>query len=137
MSDPPTTAPQEGDEPQRETAPAEARPQTERIEPRLERLRRHGHRAGLYTLAFSLVALLVVLIALVVANTRQVELSWVVGSGHASLVWIIVSSAVLGWLLGIVTSIAFRFRTRRRRARALDSPDAAHAATPPRRSSRP
>jgi uncharacterized integral membrane protein len=89
----------------------------ERIEPRLERLRRHGRRTGLYTLAFSLVALLVVLIALVVANTRQVELSWVVGSGHASLVWIILASAVLGWLLGIVTSVAFRFRTRRRRDR--------------------
>jgi hypothetical protein len=39
-------------------------------------------------LAFSLVALLVVLIALVIANTRQVKLSWLVGSGHASLVWI-------------------------------------------------
>ena len=89
----------------------------ERVEPRLERLRRHGRRTGLYALAFSLVALLVVLIALVVANTRQVELSWVVGSGHASLVWIIAATAVLGWLLGIVTSVAFRFRTRRRTAR--------------------
>ena len=83
----------------------------------MDRLRRHGRRTGLYALAFSLVALLVVLIALVVANTRQVELSWVVGSGHASLVWIIVASAVLGWLLGLVTSVAFRFRTRRRRTR--------------------
>lgn len=128
MSDPPTTPPVD-------TPPAQERPQTERIEPRLERMRRHTHRAGLYTLAFSLVALVVVLIALVVANTRQVELSWVVGSGHASLVWIIVSSAVLGWLLGIVTSIAFRFRTRRRRTRALDSSDAPHASTPSRGSS--
>jgi len=80
-------------------------------------VRRHGRQAGLYASAFSLVALLVVLIALVVANTRQVKLSWVVGSGHASLVWIIVASAVLGWLLGIVTSVAFRFRTRRRLGR--------------------
>ena len=87
---------------------------TERVEPRGERLRRHGHRAGLYVLAFSLVALLVVLIALVAANTRQVKLSWVAGSGHASLVWIIFASAVIGWLLGIVTSAVFRLRTRRR-----------------------
>lgn len=87
----------------------------EPVEPRRERLRRHGHRTGLYTLAFSLVALLVVLIALVIANTRQVKLSWVVGTGHASLVWIILASAVLGWLLGIVTSVVFRRRTRRRR----------------------
>jgi uncharacterized integral membrane protein len=98
-----------------ESQPKQALPHTEPVEPRSERLRRHGHRTGLYTLAFSLVALLVVLIALVVANTRQVKLSWVAGSGHASLVWIILASAVIGWLLGIVTSVVFRLRTRRRR----------------------
>ena len=101
---------------QLESHPGETVPQTEAVEPRSERLRRHGHRSRLYGLAFSLVALLVVLIALVAANTRQVKLSWVVGSGHASLVWIILASAVLGWLLGIVTSVAFRLRTRRRRS---------------------
>jgi uncharacterized integral membrane protein len=95
--------------------PTEALPYTEPVEPRRERLRRHGHRSALYALAFSLVTLLVVLIALVVANTRQVNLNWVTGSGHASLVWVILASAVLGWLLGIVTSVVFRLRTRRRR----------------------
>jgi uncharacterized integral membrane protein len=99
-----------------ESHPKQAMPHSEAIEPRSERLRRHGHRTGLYTLAFSLVALLVVLIALSVANTRRVKLSWVAGSGHASLVWIILASAVLGWLLGIVTSVVFRARTRRRRS---------------------
>ena len=104
-------------------SPPQQEPQhTDPVEPRSERLRRHGHRTGLYTLAFSLVALLVVLIALVVANTRQVKLSWVAGSGHASLVWIILASAVLGWLLGIVTSVVFRLRTRRRRL-PIGSPD--------------
>jgi uncharacterized integral membrane protein len=87
-------------------APAEARG---------DRLRRHGRRTGLYTWAVGLVALLVVLIALVLANTHQVKLSWVVGTGHASLVWIILAAAVLGWLLGIFTSVVFRLRTRRRR----------------------
>ena len=86
-------------------APAEARG---------DRLRRHGRRTALYTWAVGLVALLIVLIALVVANTRQVKLSWVVGTSHASLVWIILAAAVLGWLLGIVTSVVFRLRTRRR-----------------------
>jgi len=105
-----------------ESHPEQALPPTEPVEPRGERLRRHGHRTRLYTLAFSLVALLVVLIALAVANTRQVKLSWVAGSGHASLVWIILASAVLGWLLGIVTSVVFRLRTRRRRRRT-GSPD--------------
>ena len=84
------------------------------VEPRSARLRRHGRRTGLYTWAVGLVALLVVLIALVVANTRQVKLSWVVGTSHASLVWIILAAAVLGWLLGIFTSVLFRLRTRRR-----------------------
>jgi len=98
-----------------ESPPQERPNHTERVEPRRDRLRRHGHRTGLYTLAFCLVALLVVLIALVAANTRQVKLSWVAGSGHASLVWIILASAVLGWLLGIVMSVVFRLRTRRRR----------------------
>jgi uncharacterized integral membrane protein len=101
-----------------ESHPKQARPRTEPIEPRGERLRRHGHRTGLYAWAIGLVALLVVLIAHVAANTRQVTLSWVVGDGHASLVWIILASAVLGWLLGIVTSVVFRLRTRRRRSPA-------------------
>lgn len=89
-------------------------PANEPVEPRAERLRRHGHRSELYIWAFALVALLVGLIALATANTRQVKLSWVVGSSHASLVWIILASAILGWLLGIFTSVAFRLRTRRR-----------------------
>ena len=93
-----------------ETAPAAAT-----VEPRGARLRRHGRRTGLYTWAFGLIALLVILIALVVANTRQVKLSWVVGTGHASLVWIVLAAAVLGWLLGIFTSVVFRLRTRPRR----------------------
>ena len=87
----------------------------ELAEARGDRLRRHGRRTGLYTWAIGLVALLVVLIALVVANTRQVKLSWVLGTGHASLVWIVLAAAVLGWLLGIVTSVVFRLRTRPRR----------------------
>ena len=86
------------------------------VEPRSERLKRHGRHTGLYAWAFGLIGLLVVLIALVVANTRQVKLSWVVGTGHASLVWILLAAAVLGWLLGIVTSVVFRSRTRRRQS---------------------
>jgi uncharacterized integral membrane protein len=101
---------------QAEERTAQAPPATEPVEARGARLRRHGHRTWLYTWAFVLVALLVVLIALVVANTRRVELSWVVGSGEASLVWIIVGAAILGWLLGIATSVVFRLRTRRRRS---------------------
>jgi uncharacterized integral membrane protein len=78
------------------------------------RLRRHAHRTKLYVSAGALVVLLVVVIALAVANTRSVKVSWVFGSTHQSLVWIILVTAILGWLLGIVTGTIFRFRTRRR-----------------------
>ena len=83
-------------------------------EPRRDSLRRHGRRTGLYTLAGALVALLVILIALVVANTGRVKVSWVLGSTRQSLVWIILVAAILGWLLGIATSVILRYRTRRR-----------------------
>jgi uncharacterized integral membrane protein len=85
-------------------------------ESRGDSLRRHARRTWLYTWAGALVVLLVILIALTVANTRTVEVSWVFGSTRQSLVWIILFAAVLGWLLGIVTSVIFRFRTRRRNA---------------------
>lgn len=83
-------------------------------EPRGQRLGRHGRRTRLYLWAIVLVAALVVLVMLIAANTRSVKLDWVVGSTRASLVWIILASAVLGWLLGITTSVVFRHRTRRR-----------------------
>jgi uncharacterized integral membrane protein len=82
-------------------------------ESRRERLGRHGKRTRLYVWAFLLVALLIILVALVAANTRKVKLDWLFGSGHASLVWIILGAAILGWLLGIITSVMFRRRTRR------------------------
>jgi uncharacterized integral membrane protein len=100
---------------QAEPPPSPPPPETEPIEPRGARLRRHGHRTGLYAWAVALIALLVIVIALAVANTRQVKLSWLIGTSHASLVWIILAAAVLGWLLGITTSVIFGLRTRRRR----------------------
>ncbi|HEY6960867.1 MAG TPA: LapA family protein [Gaiellaceae bacterium] len=112
------TATREGDGVHVDTQAREPQPRSEPVEARGDRLRRHAHRTRLYASALSLVALLVVLIALAVGNTRQVRLNWVVGSSHASLVWIILATAVLGWLLGIVTSVVFRLRTRRRRTSA-------------------
>jgi uncharacterized integral membrane protein len=49
-----------------------------------------------------------------VANTRRVEIDWLVGTSHASLVWIVLASLLLGWLLGLATGVIFRLRTRRR-----------------------
>jgi uncharacterized integral membrane protein len=81
-------------------------------EGRRDRLVRKGRRAKLYTWAFLLVAMLVILVALILSNTRQVKLSWVFGDTNASLVWIVLVAAVAGWIAGIATGILFRRRTR-------------------------
>jgi uncharacterized integral membrane protein len=73
---------------------------------------RHAHRVRLYTWAVLFIAALVLLVVLIAANLRSVKLDWVVGSTHASLIWIILASTVLGWLLGIATGALFRYRTR-------------------------
>lgn len=83
-------------------------------EPRGERLRRHGRRHALYLRAGLIVVLLAVLIALITANTQSTKLNWVIGTSHASLVWIVFTTAVIGWLLGLATSALFSRRTRRR-----------------------
>jgi uncharacterized integral membrane protein len=82
-------------------------------ESRRERLARRGLRARLYTGAIVFVALLTVLVVLSTKNTRSVRLDWAVGSARASLVWIILAAAVIGWLLGITTAVVFQHRTRR------------------------
>ena len=64
---------------------------------------------------FVLAALVIVLVALAVQNTRPVEVSWVLGTSEVPLIWLIIFSAVLGWLAGIVTGTVIRHSTRRRR----------------------
>jgi uncharacterized integral membrane protein len=81
-------------------------------ESRRDRSGRLARRGRLYLHALLMAALLVVVVALVGANTRTVEVSWVFGSSRQSLVWIVLATALLGWLLGIVTSVLFRHRTR-------------------------
>jgi uncharacterized integral membrane protein len=71
-------------------------------------------RSALSLHAVLMIALLVVIIALLLANTRTVEVSWVVGSTHQPLVWIVLVTAILGWLLGIFTSMVFRRRRAQR-----------------------
>jgi uncharacterized integral membrane protein len=76
------------------------------------RRRRHAHRSRLYLYALLSVALLVAIAALIIANTRTVTVSWVFGSTRQRLVWVVLATAGLSWLLGILTSVLFRFRTR-------------------------
>jgi uncharacterized integral membrane protein len=85
-----------------------------REETQRQRARRTRRRAGLYTWMFVLAALVIMLVALAVQNTRPVEVSWVFGTGEVPLVWLIIFSAVLGWLAGLVTGTVIRHSTRRR-----------------------
>ena len=65
-----------------------------------------------YSWATLLVAALVVIVALIVSNTRQVKVSWVFGHSHTTLVWLVVIPAIVGWIGGIATAILFHRRTR-------------------------
>jgi uncharacterized integral membrane protein len=111
MSGPTTTeAPQVG-------APRAGTPEAGApVETRGGRLRRKARRGRLHLSAIIAVGLLVCVVALAVSNTGRVRLHWVLGSGTASLVWVVVLAALLGWLLGMATGSVFRWRTRAPRA---------------------
>jgi uncharacterized integral membrane protein len=81
-------------------------------ETRREHSRRKAHRSRLHAYAIFAVVLVACVIALAVANTARVRVHWVFGSSHVSLVWLVLSAAVLGWLLGLVVTAAFHWRTR-------------------------
>ena len=71
-----------------------------------------ARRTRLHGYALLAVALFAFVIALAAANTARVKVSWLFGSSHVSLVWLILAAAILGWLLGLVTNAALHRRTR-------------------------
>jgi len=81
-------------------------------ETRREHFRRKAHRTRLHSYAIATVALVVFVIALAASNTAHVKVNWVFGSSHISLVWLVLFAAILGWLLGLVATAAFHWRTR-------------------------
>jgi uncharacterized integral membrane protein len=85
-------------------------------ESRLRRGLRYGHRTGLYLTLVVGIAAAVLLILLIARNTRQVKVDYVLGSTQARLIWLVVISSIIGWVLGIVTAFLIRRRTRWRRA---------------------
>jgi uncharacterized integral membrane protein len=85
-------------------------------ESRRARALRYGHRTTLYAALAVGIAAGVLLILLIARNTRQVRLDYVFGHTNAGLIWLIVISAITGWVLGIVTAFLIRRRTRWRRA---------------------
>jgi uncharacterized integral membrane protein len=83
------------------------------VESRSRRRSRHGRRVRLYVWAGLFVAAFAVLVVLSSVNTNAVKLGWVFGSTNASLIWIILAAAILGWLLGLTTAVVFHHKTRR------------------------
>jgi uncharacterized integral membrane protein len=81
-------------------------------ETRAQRVRRKAHRGRLYGYVIAAVALVAYLVALAASNTAHVKVSWVFGSSHISLVWLVLFAAILGWLLGLLTSARLHWRTR-------------------------
>ena len=57
--------------------------------------------------------LAVVVVALALDNRDEARVGWVVGDTTASVVWIVLAAAFVGWLAGIVTHIIIRRRTRK------------------------
>ena len=77
---------------------------------RSERLKRHSRRVRVYTWTAVLVVTIVILVALIAANTRRVKVSWVFGDTTEHLVWIILVAALVGWVSGIATGFVARRR---------------------------
>lgn len=74
--------------------------------------RRMARRARLHGYAVVAVVLCAFVIALAAANTARVKISWLFGTSHVSLLWLILATAIVGWLLGLVTNAALHRRTR-------------------------
>ena len=82
-------------------------------ETRFQRGLRHTHRTSLYLALVVAIATIVYLILLISRNTRHVKVDYVFGDANARVVWLIVVSAITGWVLGLATSYLLRRRTRR------------------------
>ena len=111
----PATGPPPNTARAREAAAAENGTET-----RSEHFHRKALRGRLHGYAIAAVALVAVLIALAASNTARVKVNWLVGSSHVSLVWLVLVTAIVAWLLGLLASARFNWRTRapRRRSRA-------------------
>lgn len=58
---------------------------------------------------------LVAVVILVVQNTRHVKVGWIFGESRISLVFLVLFAAILGWILGVATTLVFQHRIQRRR----------------------
>lgn len=105
-------------EPEQEGPTLEARTveaSTPATETRFRRGIRYSHQTGLYVSLVVAISTIVFLILLIAQNTRRVKVDYVLGNTQARLVWLVIISAITGWVLGIVTAFLIRRRTRWRR----------------------
>ena len=79
--------------------------------------RRMARRTRLHGYVLAGVAVFAFVIALAASNTAQIKVSWLFGTSRVSLVWLVLSAAILGWLLGLLTNAALHRRTRAPRSR--------------------
>jgi uncharacterized integral membrane protein len=92
------------------TEPPEGRPLPAEETPARRRL------SARQILSFAIgIGAVVYFILLIIENSRHVQVDYVFGSSDARLVWLIIVSGFLGWLLGIATSFLIRRRLRRER----------------------
>ncbi len=82
-------------------------------EPDRARANRYGRRAVLHLWLGLLAVAAIFTVVLIVQNTKRVRVGWVFGHSHISLVYLVVFATLLGWLLGMATSVLVRRRTRR------------------------
>jgi uncharacterized integral membrane protein len=102
-------------EPESDAPSVEPEAPSPEVESRLHRGVRYSHRTGLYVALVIAIATIVFLILLIAQNTRPVKVDYVFGSTQARLVWLVIISAITGWVLGIVSAFLIRRRTRWRR----------------------
>jgi uncharacterized integral membrane protein len=81
-------------------------------EARSARAGRYPKRSYLYGWTVALLTPLVLIVILIAESTRRVKVGWIFGYSHVSLVFLVLFTTILGWLLGIATSVIFRRRTR-------------------------
>lgn len=91
--------------------PGQAAPE-QPVESSGDRLRRKARRGRLYLNAFGAAALLIYVVGLAISNTHRVEVDWVFGTSSPPLVLLVLVTAVLGWLLGLLVAAVLRHRTR-------------------------
>jgi uncharacterized integral membrane protein len=75
------------------------------------RMARRVRRARLYLYSLVAIGLLAYIVALADSNARHVRVDWVFGTSSVALAWLVLLATILGGLLGVLLTAAFRWGT--------------------------